>query len=248
MSRDRFDMSGYVDVAARIAEFNERYPEGSLQSEVTRMDDGWLCIAMAYRTPDDARPGIGHAFEPVPGKTPYTRDSECQNAETSAWGRAIVALGFKTKHIASAEEMRNREHVSEGGLGDTVMPKSWADLEKLVEASGRAVAWQNFQAFTRAFMYHQWGETESEKLNKEQRDLLFQRACTVAIRVNEDEGPLGPSWTDDAMQKAWATVLDGVMLETPELLPDEAPAGEVDDEAEAIADEVFQAPDPKEEA
>ncbi len=103
-----FNLSDYVDVAERIRLFSERYPEGTLQSHIDFTHDGVLCVAEAYRTPDDIRPGVGHAFEPIPGKTPYTRDSEVMNAETSAWGRAIVALGFETKKIASAEEVRNR--------------------------------------------------------------------------------------------------------------------------------------------
>jgi len=105
-----FSMDDYVDVAQRIREFSEKYPDGSLQSELKLMvePDGWLCVARAYRTPDDQRPGIGHAFEPVPGKTPYTKDSEAMNAETSAWGRAIVALGFNTKKIASRQEVAAR--------------------------------------------------------------------------------------------------------------------------------------------
>ena len=51
------------------------------------------------------------AFEPFPGRTPYTRGSELQNAETSAWGRAIVAaLAADTNRagVASADEVRNR--------------------------------------------------------------------------------------------------------------------------------------------
>lgn len=109
----KFNMADYVDVAERIAQFHQAYPDGSLQSTLERQQDGWLCRAMAYRTPDDPRPGVGHAFEPVPGKTPYTRDSEAMNAETSAWGRAIVALGFETKKIASANEVRARQNTPE---------------------------------------------------------------------------------------------------------------------------------------
>ena len=56
-----------------------------------------------------------HAFEPIPGKTSYTKDSEVMNAETSAWGRAIVALGFETKKIASADEVRARSGAAPTG-------------------------------------------------------------------------------------------------------------------------------------
>lgn len=106
----------YIDVATRIVEFREKYPEGSLQQVTLQFVEvagkSWVVYtAAAYRTPDDQRPGIGTAWEPVPGPTPYTRDSEVQNAETAAWGRAMVAaLAVDTrKGIASQEEVRNRQ-------------------------------------------------------------------------------------------------------------------------------------------
>ena len=103
--------SGYVEVKDRIEKFYERYPEGSIQSEVVYQDEGLIIMkGMAFRTPDDPRPGIGHSQMPIPGKTPYTRDSEVENAETSAWGRAIAALGFEVKRsIASAEEVEMKK-------------------------------------------------------------------------------------------------------------------------------------------
>jgi hypothetical protein len=115
-----FKLDDYVDVAERIRVFKTEFPLGTLQGEGEFVRDeqgcivGYLYKAFAYRESDDPRPGIGHAFEPIPGKTPYTKDSEVMNAETSAWGRAIVALGFETKKIASAEEVRNRQN----GEGD----------------------------------------------------------------------------------------------------------------------------------
>ena len=110
MSKQGYDLSNYVEVADRLSEAFERWPEGSMQGEVVFCENppGWLASAAFYRNPDDPRPGMGHAFEPVPGKTPYTRDSEAMNAETSAWGRALVAVGLKTKHIASANDVRAR--------------------------------------------------------------------------------------------------------------------------------------------
>jgi hypothetical protein len=109
-------------VATRIIEFREKFPHGSLQSwkdpyviEV-KMPDGsiksyMVYSAAAYRSPDDSLPGVGWAYEPIPGPTNFTRDSELQNAETAAWGRAMVAaLAVDTKKgIASSEEVRNRQ-------------------------------------------------------------------------------------------------------------------------------------------
>jgi len=116
----KVDMAGYVDVATRIADFRARYPDGSLQPldaarpfDVVTVGDRTfiVVVAAAYRSADDPRPGVGMAWEPFPGRTPYTRDSELQNAETSAWGRAIVAAlaGDTRAGIASADEITARD-------------------------------------------------------------------------------------------------------------------------------------------
>ncbi len=106
----------YIDVSERIVEFRNVYPTGSLQQVDLQFIDfagkSWVVYtAAAYRTPDDERPGHGTAWEPVPGPTNFTKDSELQNAETSAWGRALVAvLAADTKRgVASANEVRNRQ-------------------------------------------------------------------------------------------------------------------------------------------
>jgi hypothetical protein len=114
-----FDLAGYKTVPERIAEFREKHPDGSLQpadpSRPFWIEEvggrTFVCYsAAAYRSPEDPRPGIGTAWEPFPGPTPYTKDSEVQNAETSAWGRAIVAvLASESSAVASQEDVRNRE-------------------------------------------------------------------------------------------------------------------------------------------
>lgn len=103
--------SGYVEVKDRIEAFYAKYPEGSIQSEIVMLTDEKVVVkAFAFRFLEDTRPGIGHSQLGIPGKTNYTRESELENAETSAWGRAIAALGFEVKRsIASSEEVRNKQ-------------------------------------------------------------------------------------------------------------------------------------------
>jgi hypothetical protein len=105
-----YDLSDYVDVAERIRIAKEVYPELSLQSEWTYdILDGQTYIivkAFAYRTPDDQRPGVGLAWEQLPGKTPYTKGSELMVGETSAWGRALAALGIEVRKVASKQEVQ----------------------------------------------------------------------------------------------------------------------------------------------
>ena len=111
-----FNMDGYVDVATRIKLFYGRHPEGSLQMDqpefVQVEGKQWVMgRACAYRTPEDERPGVGWAWEVIPGTTPYTRGSEIQNLQTSAFGRAIGALGIGIEaSIATLDEI---EHAKE---------------------------------------------------------------------------------------------------------------------------------------
>ena len=107
----------YVDVASRLAEMREKFPDltmsqVNMEFVVVAGKDWVVYTAAAYRTPDDPRPGIGTAWEPIPGPTSFTKDSEVQNAETAAWGRALIAIGASTKNgIASHEEVTNRTGV-----------------------------------------------------------------------------------------------------------------------------------------
>jgi hypothetical protein len=105
-------LADYVEVKDRIHLFLERYPDGRLvTSEVqwTREPDDKprvIVRALAYRSPDDPLPGVGHSWMELPGRTPYTAGSELENTETSAWGRAIAALDIGTeKSIASKNEI-----------------------------------------------------------------------------------------------------------------------------------------------
>jgi hypothetical protein len=136
MAFEQKSLDDYIDVAQRIADFRAQYPEGSLRpanpAEPFRLiqaqgfnKDGSVeqqtfvvVVAAAYRHGLDVFPGIGMAWEVFPGRTPYTRGSELQNAETSAWGRAIIAVGASDskRGIASREEVRNRQAEREDGL------------------------------------------------------------------------------------------------------------------------------------
>lgn len=112
MSKYDERLKDYVDVKERIRLFYVAHPDGRLVTtnvQVRRDPDDvprvWV-EACAYRTPDDPLPGRGWSWLVLPGTTPYTRGSELENAETSAWGRAIGALGIGIAGgIASRDEI-----------------------------------------------------------------------------------------------------------------------------------------------
>ncbi|MEB0001630.1 hypothetical protein QN357_01595 [Cryobacterium sp. RTC2.1] len=108
MSNNEFDQD-YNSVKDRLGEFRAKHPEGSLQQKAIAFVEvdgvhGVLYTAEAFRAPDDTRPGQGTGWCPFPGTTEFTLGSEVQNAETSAWGRAIVAaLAADTTRGISAD-------------------------------------------------------------------------------------------------------------------------------------------------
>lgn len=109
-----FDLSEYITVAERIAMAMAKWPDASFQNIGTKLInvDGHFYVEATvalYRDPNDIRPAIATAWEAIPGATPYTRDSEMMNAETSAMGRAVIAAGIQSKKIASVEEIQARQ-------------------------------------------------------------------------------------------------------------------------------------------
>jgi hypothetical protein len=119
-----YSLENYVPVNDRILRFKELFPDGSLApldpsrpfwiEDVPGIGPRLVYVAAAYRTPDDPRPGIGMAWEPLPGQTPYTRGSELMVAETSAWGRALAALGIGVNAgIATSEDVQARKEATQ---------------------------------------------------------------------------------------------------------------------------------------
>lgn len=143
MSERKFDLGDYVEVKDRIKLFYELYGNGRLVTGEVRVSsepDGvprvWV-QGLAYRSPDDTLPGVGWSWMTLPGSTTYTRGSELENTETSAWGRAIGSLGILIdRSIASAQEVDNKRgdseravHTEPDGLIGTAIAQGTQDFE-----------------------------------------------------------------------------------------------------------------------
>jgi hypothetical protein len=170
-----FDLSDYVDVAERERLLFERYPDARIQVDLEDVRDAageliaWKARAQLWRTPDDLIPVVDWAVEPVPGKTPYTKDSEAMNASTSAVGRAIVLAGFTSKKIASADEVRNRQ--TDGGEAPSQAQKG--KLKGLLRELGVAEEREDWPAVAKAFVGEEFGKDSSAKLTKQEMSGLI---------------------------------------------------------------------------
>ena len=106
-------LSNYIDDPTRFAALLEKWPELRIKEHrpeiVTIGDKIFISVTMqAWRTPDDPQPCQATCFEPFPGKTSFTRDSEQMNASTSCLGR-LAGLMMSFPKMASLEEVINRQ-------------------------------------------------------------------------------------------------------------------------------------------
>lgn len=136
--------SGYVEVNKRIEEFYAKYPNGSIQTEIVHLNDTLVIIkAYAFRAPDDPRPSTGLSQMPIPGLTQFTKNSEVENCETSAVGRAIANLGFEVKRsVASANEIRNKtaeERSTKAPVSQEVKQADSGNTAKISETQKRHI-------------------------------------------------------------------------------------------------------------
>ncbi len=169
-----FDLGSYTTVNDRLLELFKKYPDARIQNTVPRVDmfDGrewWIVTTTIWRDPTDPLPVIASAAEPK-GATPYTKDSEMMNAETSAIGRAILlvgGIGIKPGGgMASANEVRNRAG------DDRLSPSSSTNVRQFpnkfpkpcvhcgtVVAEGEGVSWKDGDKYKTA---HKDGQCDME--------------------------------------------------------------------------------------
>lgn len=121
------------------------------------------------------------------------------------------------------------------------VPRSWAQITAALEGyADQPHLPEMFQAFARAAMYHLFGETETAELARVQKDMLSQKAAGALLALDdvlaEQAGRDGPFTipTMDDLRMAWAKVMNGTMLETPDYRPPEPAEDGIDPEAEAI--------------
>jgi hypothetical protein len=104
-------LKNYIEVKDRIQMFYDKFPEGVLHFEykgILELNGETYIYGKACAYPDREKLNYssGWAWERVPARG-FAKGAEMMTLETSAWGRAIAALGIAvTKGIASREEIQ----------------------------------------------------------------------------------------------------------------------------------------------
>ena len=134
-----FSLDNYVDVPTRIKMLLEQYPNASIVADPPCIRDlaghHFIEVTVTITCNDEHnRMARASAWEPFPGKTPYTKDSEAMNSETSAVGRACGLLGIGLKSsVASLDEVRSRRQAS----SQEMHPSSQSDTASSDEIAPR---------------------------------------------------------------------------------------------------------------
>jgi len=96
----------YKTVAYRVNEFREKYPDFTIQTDLVEANDVLVIVKASIFNTESRLLATGYAEE-VRAASKINRTSALENAETSAIGRALSALGLGGSQYASADELVN---------------------------------------------------------------------------------------------------------------------------------------------
>ena len=96
----------YKTVAYRVNEFRAQYPDYTVSTELVEANDTLVVMKASISNEQGRLLATGFAEE-VRAASKINRTSALENAETSAIGRALAALGLAGTEYASADEVAN---------------------------------------------------------------------------------------------------------------------------------------------
>lgn len=197
MTPERFNLDDYVPVNERLAAFRVAHPVWGLVCHLKF--DGDRILARAEVADETGRViATGHAEE-VRGQGLVNKTSAVENAETSAWGRALANLGYDvSRGIASREEMekvsrtRDRTHMrirgsakeNEPGSGEAVL-KPWQAIGGVAKRFGIS------DADRRAVMVAVAGKEHSKDLTDDEVVTVMRQLRWLAdgfVRLEDHDG------------------------------------------------------------
>ena len=198
MSNFQQDRLGdYLEVKDRLEAVRAKYPDGRLTSTWQMVDVGGVAhvvVRAEWKQTADDHPSVGHSWMAIPGRTPYTKGSELENAETSAWGRALVAglVADTRRSVASADEIRAKD-VGEGPPLSEQNPDGRGVVTPPPQTLPRMPSWSdsaNVGALHET--YHAYGVSKGN-----------DKAAIMETLINLFGSEDVWKWSNDTLTKAW---------------------------------------------
>ena len=127
----------YVTVAERLRDFRNDYPNYSLISDLIEFDANYCVVKATIMNEEGRVIATGLDFEDRANSN-INKVSFVQNAETSAWGRALANFGYGTEEaVTSAEELVNSVvNQNPEVFSDKASDKQIAYLKTLLKKAG----------------------------------------------------------------------------------------------------------------
>lgn len=105
-----FKGKDYVLVKDRVIYFNDKYPKGSITTELVSLPESENIIVKATVKPTEEQTFTGYSQATI-GDGYINKTSALENAETSAVGRALAFMGIGViESIASIDEINKTTH------------------------------------------------------------------------------------------------------------------------------------------
>lgn len=145
----------YVTVNERLQFFRDTFKDHSLETELISVDDRTALVRAVIRDKDGRLVATGTAYERADAAgSLVNKTSHVENAETSAWGRALGCLGIGIDtSVASADEVKHATTAKvpyAAGANPLTAPATADDLARiktLAESLGGTVE-QVYDTFT----------------------------------------------------------------------------------------------------
>jgi len=149
----------YVPVNERLKYFREHYPEYGLISEVIKADELSALIKASIVNQEGKVLADGTAFE-IAGAGYINKTSHVENAETSAWGRALGNFGIGIDaSVATADEIVNASSKLEK---EKEVKKQQPNKAEALEFLTGCMSIEALNVVYESLMKYEWGNNKAD--------------------------------------------------------------------------------------
>ena len=185
----------YKTVAYRVNEFRTQYPDYTVSTELVEANDTLVVMKASISNEQGRLLATGFAEE-VRAASKINRTSALENAETSAIGRALAALGLAGTEYASADEVANAISQQNDGEFLEFMAKVRDHFDWVMYAK-EAIANEDWQSLAAI-----WGDIDHETMAT-----LFRAPTKGGIFTTEERAACKGN---DAFNQARKELVNGV--------------------------------------